>query len=882
MFIRWKKLLVMVLAVGMLAGMFPVLAAEVSQRALFDVVSLGILEGDENGDYQLDSKVTRAEFAAMMVRTLHYSEETTGYFGYDVFTDVHTDDWFYGEVAIVHASGIMQGKPGNAFDPMAEVTYNEAVKTMVTTLGFAPIAEQNGGYPMGYLIEGAKLGICVSVSSEAGMTRGDVVNLIYNSLDVERLTPLYDGTYEQREGDTLRSLHMVDSEETGLMYGKGIVETNYYAYLYRANSRIQPDEVYIAGTLMKVGKTNAADYLGYEVEYYYRQEENGDRTLVNIRPTRKTSVIRVDAGQLVSTSRTQVEYYAETGSRKEKIYIDETVLVLKNDRPLEVVEENTFQLQRGGLVFIDNTGDGASDVVLMHDYTNLVVKSINENVIELADKYRWNGSRYITIEDDADNIYLFQNKQMDEIGLADIQGGNVLSLSTSSDGKLNRYIVSTDSVEGVLTAAGSDYVTVGETEYPLYENEDYTTLVGKNVTLRLDYKGYVADCEEGVGGKQYGYVVQIDDGAFSGIEVKMLLGSPIEFKKERNEQDLDDANTIPTLVCQNSDVAVYSVSANATVNGVRLSNNKAGLQPGVYEYKLNSEGKITDLTAPSLAGGGTGMKFNAYDNTFGGNNVDIPFAIDENTNILCVPKNEISTDDDYLVPLVISNKIAGTTFDVKGYGYDSATKKVDLVVFQERMSAATIPEVTIDNSLVALITKRVTKAGKDNTEITAFTLLTSSGEVEMEVDLGEEPQLNFKVGDLIWYVKDNAGEIANGKLIYSFTGSDQEKFFQNEGRENEILCGQITDISYHDIDPVPNELITTLTVVTDRGAMPVKVAERNTPPIFLYDMSDKEAPYAQAGISKMMPGNVSLENGDYVFVVRPYGEEVKACVIIRK
>ena len=706
---------------------------------------------------------------------------------------------------------------------------------------------------MGYLIEGARLSICVSVSSEEGMTRGDVVNLIYNSLDIERLTPLYDGSYEQRKEDTLRSLHMAESEDTGLIYGKGIVETNYYAYLYKADARIQQDEIYINGKLLKVGQTAAADYLGYEVEYYYRQEQNGDRTLVNIRPTSKTSVTEVDASQLASTSSGQVEYYGETDGRKEKIYIANEVLVLKNDRPLDVVEGDTFQLEKGGLVFIDNTGDGAADVVLMHDYTNLVVKSVNENVIELADKYRWNGSRYITIENDADNIYLFQNTQMEEIGLLNIQEGDVLSVSTSSDGKLNRYIVSTDSVEGVLTAASSDYVTVGEMEYPLYEDEDYTTFVGKAVTLRLDYKGYVADCEEGVGGKQYGYVIQVDDGAFSGIEVKMLLGSPIEFKEEKNEQDLDDANTIPTLVCQNSDVVVYSVSANATVNGVRLSNNKAGLQPGVYEYKLNSEGKITELTTPSLAGGGTGMKFNAYDNTFGGNNIDIPFAIDENTNILCVPKNEVSTDDDYLVPLVISNKIAGTTFDVMGYGYDSATKKVDLVVFQERMSAATIPEVTIDNSLIALITKRVTKAGEDNTEITAFTLLTSSGEVEMEVDLGEDPQLNFKVGDLIWYVKDNAGEIANGKLIYSFAGSDQEKFFQNEGRENEMLCGQITDISYHDIDPVPNELITTLTVVTDRGAMPVKVAERNTPPIFLYDMSDKEAPYTQAGISQMMP-----------------------------
>lgn len=879
--VKWKKIVAAVLAAGLLAGTFPAFAAEVSQKALFDVVSLGIIEGDENGDYQLDSKVTRAEFAAMMIRTMYYPTQG-GILGFDVFTDVHEDDWFYDEVSAAYAGAIMQGKQNNIFDPLAEVTYNEAVKTMVTMLGFAPIAEQNGGYPAGYLLEGSKLDICVNVPSDAGMTRGDVVNLIYNSLDVNRLTPLYNGSYEQREGDTLRSLHMADNKDTGLVYGKGIVESTYYAYLYKADSRIRQDEVYIGGTLMKVGTTSAADYLGYEVEYYYRQEDDGTRTLVNVRPTKRSSATAIDASQLLAVNGRMVEYFPEEGGRKEKVYIDDEVLVLKNDRPLDVVSEDTFRLQKGSMTFIDNIGDEAADVVLMYDYTNVVIKAVNGNVIELNDKYRWNGSRYITVEEDADNIYLIQNAQMEEITLADLQEGDVLSIISSVDSKVTRFIVSSASAEGVLNAADEDYVTVDETAYPLYEDENYGTFVGKNVTLRLDYKGYVADCKEGIGSMQYGYVVEADSSAFGGMEVKMLLGASIEFKQEKNEQNLDDANKIPTLVCRNSDVVVCSISANATVNGIRLSDNKAALQPGVYEYKRNAEGKITRFQTPMLAGGGSGMKFNAYDNTFGGNNIDVPFGIDQNTNILCVPKNRVSSDEDYLVPLVISNKIAGTTFDVTGYGYDSTSKKVDLVVFQESMSATTLPEVKLDNALVGLVSKKITRAGENDTEITSYTLLTAGGEVELEADLGDDPQLNFKVGDLIWYVKDNAGDIANGKVIYHFAGSEQEKFFQNEGRENEILCGQITDISYHDIDPVPNELITTLTVVTDRGAMPVKMAERNAPPIFLYKMYDKDTPYAQAGIAQMMPGNATLENGDYVFVVRPYGEKVKACVIIRK
>lgn len=43
-------------------------AQAATEKALFDVTSLGIIQGDENGDYKLDSPLTRAEFMEALLK----------------------------------------------------------------------------------------------------------------------------------------------------------------------------------------------------------------------------------------------------------------------------------------------------------------------------------------------------------------------------------------------------------------------------------------------------------------------------------------------------------------------------------------------------------------------------------------------------------------------------------------------------------------------------------------------------------------------------------------------------------------------------------------------------------------------------------------------
>ncbi|MGN1059390.1 MAG: hypothetical protein ACI4QW_03070, partial [Clostridia bacterium] len=72
-----KKCFVIILTLAaMLLSIVP--AGAVSDEAIFEVRSLGIVKGDENGDLRLGEDVTRGEFATIVIRMLGYGDLPEG------------------------------------------------------------------------------------------------------------------------------------------------------------------------------------------------------------------------------------------------------------------------------------------------------------------------------------------------------------------------------------------------------------------------------------------------------------------------------------------------------------------------------------------------------------------------------------------------------------------------------------------------------------------------------------------------------------------------------------------------------------------------------------------------------------------------------------
>ncbi len=89
-----------------------------------DMASRLIMEGSSEGRFEPDQDITRAEFAAVMVKGLGLMRPGTGK---DVFQDVAKGSWYYDAVAIAYANGIIDGYEDGTFGPMSTITREQAM-----------------------------------------------------------------------------------------------------------------------------------------------------------------------------------------------------------------------------------------------------------------------------------------------------------------------------------------------------------------------------------------------------------------------------------------------------------------------------------------------------------------------------------------------------------------------------------------------------------------------------------------------------------------------------------------------------------------------------------------------------------------------------------
>jgi hypothetical protein len=93
--------------------------------AIEALAARGIINGKGNGLFEPGFHMTRAEFAAIVVRALGLTPESNG-----VFSDVTSSQWYAPYVGTAGAYGIVNGRTDTAFDPDGTITRQEAA-TMV-------------------------------------------------------------------------------------------------------------------------------------------------------------------------------------------------------------------------------------------------------------------------------------------------------------------------------------------------------------------------------------------------------------------------------------------------------------------------------------------------------------------------------------------------------------------------------------------------------------------------------------------------------------------------------------------------------------------------------------------------------------------------------
>ena len=199
-----KKVLALVLAFACAFTMFAGAAftdqadIKVDADVVDTLVSLGIVEGFEDGSFQPNGTVTRAQMAKMIyvLRTGNsdasaYNDEKSS------FTDIN-GHWARGYIKYCQSLGIIAGKSNTKFVPNEKVSAQEAAKMLLVTLGYN--AQKAGLVGTGWasktnaLADEAGLLENVNTSFTAACPRQYAAQLIYNAIDAKTVV-LRDGEY---------------------------------------------------------------------------------------------------------------------------------------------------------------------------------------------------------------------------------------------------------------------------------------------------------------------------------------------------------------------------------------------------------------------------------------------------------------------------------------------------------------------------------------------------------------------------------------------------------------------------------------------------------------------------------------------------------------
>ena len=160
----------------------PAFALDASESEVIRTVNaLGIMMGDEHGNMNLESPVTREQFVTMVMKATPGGEDI-GRSAASPFPDVPSGRWSSGYVEAAARSGFVSGFMDGTFRPNNQISLAEGATIALRLLGYGP-ADFAGAFPTGQLAMYRSLdlddGLAAAQKGDI-LTRRDSMYLFYN------------------------------------------------------------------------------------------------------------------------------------------------------------------------------------------------------------------------------------------------------------------------------------------------------------------------------------------------------------------------------------------------------------------------------------------------------------------------------------------------------------------------------------------------------------------------------------------------------------------------------------------------------------------------------------------------------------------------------
>ena len=598
-----KKFLSIITIISMIAitTVAPASAADLSTNnqiptKMTILKDLNIIVGDERGNLNLDKHITRAEFATIIIKMLNLSGIENSKTN---FTDVPQEYWAVPYINTCVGLGIIHGNGDGTFSPENNVTYEQAVKMIMCSLGYGIVAEQKGGYPSGYLAVASNEGLLKNCPMK-DTTRKTIFTMLYNALTINLFDQTSWGTdgknvFEKTDDTILSSVYNID-KYVGVITDAPITQysnnnnddTRYNVTIVGyIDSVLGNQKIPISKSIRVKDDFDYNSLLGKKVVAYIGEDNKNNDKIFSIAEDEDNVSFTLSSKDLIEedsknyTKENYVYYYIDKNDREVYKRLNEDLQCYVNYDEDFLSANNTESIadlvkDSGYLTFIDNDDDGYIDVI--------IALSIDREAI--IKDVSLNSKRQIVFDTYADSMpktdsdtKVIVYKNGEKIDVSDIKVGDVISCCKLND-DVYIYYVSDNQVIGSVKGYSKldNEVTINNKTYKIspFLDKEPSYFYDKTGTFYINVMGELAWNSTSVSNDNNSY--------------GLLLGTYVN-------QDLDDEYKLKVMM-PNGKSAIYPLYSKMKI----YDNDKviAASDKESYDFIVNNFGGSNKLTRETV------------------------------------------------------------------------------------------------------------------------------------------------------------------------------------------------------------------------------------------------------------------------------------------